>query len=55
MNIKIEKLSKEPCRDFPHLICSETQGLELKNWCETCISRFVIKFLEKIKNEKSNI
>lgn len=39
---ELEKGAMVMCAEFPHLICSETQGLEFRHWCVPCRCRALL-------------
>ena len=42
---RAEELRDDVCTSFPHLVCSETQGLPWDAWCEPCMARAVLAIL----------
>ena len=42
--------SAKLCEDFPHLVCSETKGLQFKDWCGPCLAKAWMKLAPTLIN-----
>ena len=43
-----EKLEKERCEHFPHIICDEMPGITFDTWCEPCKARAIMRYFREM-------